>query len=91
MTSKEFIEYSQGGILLNDYDLGDVLWFMDNYAKHVLEIAAKKARVKAYYRGHYLGARWKQWKDDEDIYIMDNDTKHEVDKNSIINCLNNKI
>ena len=33
MTTKEFIKQQQGGVLLQDYTLKDMEWFMNNYVK----------------------------------------------------------
>jgi hypothetical protein len=34
MTAKEFIKEKQSGVLLNDYSLKDVVWFMEKYVEH---------------------------------------------------------
>ncbi len=34
---KEFIREMQGGVLLNDYTLTDMLWFMKNYHESLIK------------------------------------------------------
>jgi len=53
MTAKQFIEEKQAGVLLNDYTLTDMIWFMDNYAKlHAVEIIKKFSRTEAEYQAN---------------------------------------
>ena len=40
---REFIKSQQAGVLLNDYTLKDMEWFMVRYAKHIAEGVARDA------------------------------------------------
>jgi hypothetical protein len=43
MTAKEFIKSKQNGVLLNDYTLQEVEWFMIEFAKQEIEKLKEKA------------------------------------------------
>ncbi len=59
--------------------------YAEFYAKKCLEIAAKKATTDAYIKSNYGESRWKKWKDDTSVSLLDTQQMYKVNKSSILN------
>jgi len=66
LTPKEYIKKKQNNVLLQDYTLTDVIWFMEHYANYYNDVVNKPdeninlERAKKYARHqHFLGTQQK--------------------------------